>query len=117
MATEKTVEKLEQQIKELTDMVKTMLNNKTYKTPACQRRASREYYARNKDTMEMKIKSAINNRKRRDRRILILKQQRENQDLKNPEIRLANQSLSPKGLSERKEHNEQPNNTPIFLGY
>ena len=101
MATENVekVEKLEDKIKEMTDLIKRMedlVNNKTYKTPECQRRASREYYARNKDTMEMKIKSAINNRKRRDRRKLILKQQREN---------------------ELEKTQEQPNNTPIFLGY
>jgi cobalamin-dependent methionine synthase I len=95
---ENPIEKLEEQIKELTIMVKTMVNNKTYKTQACQRKAAREYYARNKDTLEFKIKSAINNRKRRDRRILILKQQREKEQ-------------------ERKEPQEIPNNMPIFLGY
>ena len=99
---ENPIEKLEEQIKELTIMVKTMVNNKTYKTPACQRKAAREYYARNKDTLEFKIKSAINNRKRRDRRILILKQQREKEQEK---------------TQERKEPQEIPNNIPIFLGY
>jgi len=103
MATEnlEKVEKLEEKIKEMEDLIKRMedlVNNKTYKTPACQRKAAREYYARNKDTLEFKIKSAINNRKRRDRRILILKQQREKEQ-------------------ERKEPQEIPNNIPIFLGY
>jgi hypothetical protein len=65
---ENPIEKLEHQIKELTFMVKTMVDNKKYKTQACQRRAAREYYARNKDTMRMKIQTAINNRKRRERK-------------------------------------------------
>jgi hypothetical protein len=102
MATENVekVEKLEEKIKEMEDLIKRMedlVNNKTYKTPACQRKAAREYYARNKDTMEMKIKSAINNRKRRDRRKLILKQQRENQ--------------------EKTQERKDPQEIPIFLGY
>jgi hypothetical protein len=104
MATENVekVEKLEEKIKEMEDLIKRMedlVNNKTYKTQACQRKASREYYARNKDTLEFKIKSAINNRKRRDRRILILKQQREKEQEKT------------------QEPQEIPNNIPIFLGY
>jgi predicted lipase len=96
--TKSEIEKLEQQIKELTIMVKTMVDNKTYKTPSSQRKASREYYARNKDTLEMKVKIAISNKLRRDRKHLILKQQRE------------------KELENSKEIPKQTTQTP-FLGY
>jgi len=91
---ENPIEKLEHQIKELTFMVKSMVDNKKYKTQPCQRRAAREYYARNKDTMRMKIQTAINNRNRRERK----------KDLKN----------QPKEQEQPQPH--QTTQTP-FLGY
>ena len=89
------LENLDEKIKAMEELVKRMedlVNNKTYKTPACQRRAAREYYARNKDTMRMKIQTAINNRNRRERK----------KDLKN----------QPK----EQEQPQQTTQTP-FLGY
>ena len=98
--TAETIEILAQKLNHMDMLIKSMeaLANKgvkTYKTSVSQRRCALAWYHKNKDTLDYKVKYEI---KRRNRKALLLKQKQEKEKLVEPIV-------------------EQPNNTPIFLGY